>query len=256
MTTRNSWHESVPDGSEFDLEKRTNLEIMAKDLKHRETGLNLLSDVSEYGFGHKNTWMGVPIIRLPEDLILQQEIIWSEKPDLIIEIGIARGGGLVYNASLQEICGVEPNVVGVDNKIFKHTHTAIANNRFNPCIKLVEGDSISREVTSTIQKIVSSSKKTLLILDSDHSSDHVLNELRCYVPLLPIYSIIMVCDTLIDEYPEGTYVNRTWSDGKGPLDAIMRFRAESNTVEPFMENESRALILSEIRDGLLKKVSN
>jgi cephalosporin hydroxylase len=256
MATGNSWHESVPDALEFDLEKKTNLSIIANDFKHREAGLNLLRDVGEYGFGHKNTWMGIPIIRLPEDLILQQEIIWSEKPDLIIEVGVARGGGLVYNASLQEICGIQPNVVGVDNKIFRHTHTAISNNRFNPSIRLIEGDSISREVTTRIQEIVSSSKKTLLILDSDHSSNHVLNELRCYVPLLPIFSIIMVCDTLIDEYPEGTYENRTWSDGKGPLDAITRFRAESKSVEPFMENESRALILSEIRDGLLKKVSN
>jgi hypothetical protein len=66
----------------------------------------------------------------------------------------------------------------------------------------------------------------------------------------------MVCDTLIDEYPEGTYENRTWSDGKGPLDAIKIFSTESKTVEPFMEMESRALVLSEIRDGLLRKVSN
>jgi cephalosporin hydroxylase len=256
MTASNSWHASVPDGSEFDLEKKTHLEIMAKDLKHRETGLNLLKDVGEYGFGHKNTWMGIPIIRLPEDLLLQQEIIWSEKPDLIIEVGVARGGGLVYNASLQEICGIQPNVVGVDNKIFKHTQTAIASNRFSESIRLIEGDSISAEVTSNIRKIVSTSEKTLLILDSDHSSRHVLNELRSYVPLLPVLSIIMVCDTLIDEYPEGTYPNRTWSDGKGPLDAILKFRTESQSVQPFMENESRALILSEIRDGLLRKVSN
>jgi cephalosporin hydroxylase len=256
MITGNSWHDSVPDASEFEKEKKQNLEVMAKDSIHRISGLNLLKDVSEYGFGHKNTWMGIPIIRLPEDLVLQQEIVWSEKPDLIIEIGVARGGGLVYNASLQETCGIQPNVVGVDNKIYEHTHAAIANNRFSESIRLIEGDSVSAEVTSKIKSIVATSAKTLLILDSDHSSKHVLNELRSYVPLLPKLSVIMVCDTLIDEYPEGTYPDRTWSNGKGPLDAINIFRTESKSVEPFMKNETRALILSEIRDGLLRKVSN
>ena len=66
----------------------------------------------------------------------------------------------------------------------------------------------------------------------------------------------MVCDTLIDEYPEGTYPDRTWSDGKGPLEAIKVFSGENHTVEPFMRNETRALVLSEIRDGLLRKVAN
>ena len=256
MITGNSWHDSVPDASEFESEKKKNLEAMAKECSHRILGLNLLKDVSRYGFGHKNTWMGIPIIRLPEDLILQQEIVWSEKPDLIIEIAVARGGGLVYNASLQETCGIPPNVVGVDNKIFEHTHEAIANNRFNESIRLIEGNSISAEVLSRIQSIVATSRKTLLILDSDHSCRHVLGELRSYVPLLPKLSIIMVCDTLIDEYPEGTYPDRSWSDGKGPLYAINIFRTESKSVEPFMENETRALVLSEIRDGLLRKVSN
>jgi cephalosporin hydroxylase len=256
MTQGNYWHESVPGASEFEEIKKKNLDLMAKELNYRASGLKLLRDVGEYGFGYKNTWMGIPIIRLPEDLILQQEIVWSEKPDLIIEIGIARGGGLVYNASLQETCGILPNVIGIDNKIFDHTYASIASNRFSQSIRLIEGDSISAQVTSNIRNIVSTSKKTLLILDSDHSSKHVLNELRSYVPLLPILSIIMVCDTLIDEYPEGTYPNRTWSDGKGPLDAILKFRTENQSVQPFMEIESRALVLSEIRDGLLRKVSN
>lgn len=254
--TENSWHDSVPNAQEFELEKSANLEKMAKNSDFRTSGLGLLKEVSDLGFGHKNTWMGTPIIRLPEDLILQQEIIWREKPDLILEIGVARGGGLLYNACLQEMSGIVPNVVGVDNKIYEHTLAAIKENRFNQSIELIEGDSVSSEVLSKVEAIAAKSLKTLLILDSDHSARHVLNELRGYVPLLPLNSIIMVCDTLIDEYPAGTYPDRTWSDGKGPLEAIKVFSGENHTVEPFMRNETRALVLSEIRDGLLRKVAN
>jgi cephalosporin hydroxylase len=254
--TENSWHDSVPNGQEFELEKRANLEKMAKNSDFRTSGLSLLKEVSDLGFGHKNTWMGTPIIRLPEDLMLQQEIVWREKPDLIIEIGVARGGGLLFNACLQEMSGINPNVIGVDNKIYEHTHAAIEANRLNQSIELIEGDSVSSEVLSKVRVVAAKSLKTLLILDSDHSAKHVLNELRGYVPLLPLNSIIMVCDTLIDEYPAGTYPDRTWSDGKGPLEAIKVFSAENQTVEPFMRNETRALVLSEIRDGLLRKVAN
>jgi cephalosporin hydroxylase len=254
--TENSWHDSVPNSEEFDLEKSINLEKLSKNSDFRTLGLSLLKKVSDLGFGHKNTWMGTPIIRLPEDLILQQEIVWREKPDLIIEIGVARGGGLLYNACLQEMSGIEPNVVGVDNKIYEHTHAAIRTNRFGKKIRLIEGDSVSNEVLQEVGAIAAKSLKALLILDSDHSARHVLNELRGYVPLLPLNSIIMVCDTLIDEYPAGTYPDRTWSDGKGPLEAIRIFMSETKLVETFMQNETRALVLSEIRDGLLKKVVN
>jgi cephalosporin hydroxylase len=255
MTSNNTWHESVPGSVEFESDKKRNLEALSKESRFRATGLELMTQLSEYGFGYKNSWMGVPIIRLPEDLILQQEVVWNEKPDLIIEIGVARGGGLIFNASLQEMCGITPNVLGVDNKFFDHTLAAIASNRFYQNINLIEGDSNSLEVVSRVQSVASECSKALLILDSDHSSKHVLEELRNYIPILPVNSVIMVCDTLIDEYPKGTYANRTWSDGKGPLDAIAIFRKENNSVLPFMEIESKALILSEIRDGLLRKIS-
>jgi cephalosporin hydroxylase len=255
MTSENTWHESVPGSVEFETDKEKKLLALSKESRFRTSGLGLMTELGEFGFGYKNSWMGVPIIRLPEDLILQQEVVWNEKPDLIIEIGVARGGGLIFNASLQEMCGVTPNVLGVDNKFFEHTLAAIANNRFSQAINLIEGDSISPEVVSKVQSFISEKSKTLLILDSDHSSKHVLEELRNYIPILPVNSIIMVCDTLIDEYPEGTYANRTWSDGKGPLDAIAIFRKDNNSVQPFMEVETRALILSEIRDGLLRKIS-
>lgn len=248
------WHDSVPDGDEFAQQRRHDIAALAKRSASRRAGLEILGKVGDLGFGHKNTWMGVPVIRLPEDILLQQEVIWTEKPDLVIEVGVARGGGLVLNASLQAMSGITPKVLGVDNKIFQHTRDSIESNVYSSAITILEGDSVSSSIVDQVSAFTSSSKKTLLVLDSDHSSDHVYNELMLYSSLLPADSIVIVCDTLIDELPPGTYPNRTWNDGKGPLDAVQRFLANNPDFEPFMSDETRSLILTEIRDGIMRKV--
>lgn len=227
---------------------------MAKLSDSRRAGLEILGKVGDLGFAHKNSWMGVPIIRLPEDILLQQEIIWAEKPDLVIEVGVARGGGLVLNASLQAMSGITPKVLGIDNKVFRHTRDSIEANPYSSAITLLEGDSTSSTIIDLVSSFTCSSKNTLLVLDSDHSSDHVYKELTLYAPLLSAGSVVIVCDTLIDELPPGTYPNRTWNDGKGPLDAVQRFLANNPDFEPFMSDETRSLILTEIRDGIMRKV--
>lgn len=255
MTESNSWHNEVPNDAVFKSERKLGMEALGLRLELRSDALGLLSRVSEHGFGHKNSWMGVPIIRLPEDLVLQQEIIWKERPDLVVESGVARGGGLIFNASMQEMCGVTPRVLGLDNKIFDHTSSALNKSRFARQIAVLEADSVSEQAREIVVRFAQTSQKTLLILDSDHSSGHVLKELRTFVPLLPIGSIVLVCDTLIDELPAGTYPERSWSNGLGPLHAIQAFLKENETVEPYMREETRALMFSEIRDGILRKVS-
>jgi cephalosporin hydroxylase len=255
MVENNSWHTEVPNDAAFQEKRQRDVLALAMQSDIRQAGLDLLKHASSFGFGHKNSWMGVPIIRLPEDILLQQEIIWSERPDLIIEVGVARGGGLLLNASLQSMSGVSPNVIGVDNKIFEHTKQAISTSTYSKSITLIEGDSVSEGVIEGVRDFTTKSKKALLVLDSDHSSDHVLEELRRYSPLLPEGSIVIVCDTLIDEYPADTYPDRSWSSGKGPWDAIRRYQEENMSLIPFMNNESRSLILSEIRNGVLIKAT-
>jgi cephalosporin hydroxylase len=255
MNAENSWHNSVPNGDQFEVDKKDSLSRLARNVSYRKKGLDLLLSLNNDGFSHKNSWLGVPIIRLPEDIPLQQELIWREKPDLIIEIGIARGGGLIFNASIQELSGLKPNVFGIDNKVYPHTHEAIENSRYSNNINILEGESTSMQTLKAVTPIIKSSCKTLLILDSDHSSKHVLNELNLYVPLLPINSLVIVCDTIIDELPAGTYPNRTWSDGKGPGHALKIFMLSNKYLSFYMEDESKSLVLSEIRDGFFKKTS-
>ncbi len=253
MTSRNTWHTSVPDAEQFERERSAAIKRLSEDPGLRKKGLDLLIEASAKGFGHKNTWLGVPIIRLPEDILVQQEIIWNMRPDLVIEVGVARGGGLILNASLLALSGSDVPVVGVDNRVFDHTKVAISNSQFSAQISLIEGDSVGEEVIEQVSKFTEFSKKTLLILDSDHSEDHVYKELAAYVPLLPAGSVIIVCDTLIDELPPGTYRDRSWSDGKGPLAAIEKYLKHNSGLSWFRRDLTRSLIFSEIRDGILIK---
>jgi cephalosporin hydroxylase len=232
MVESNTWHSDVPNDADFTLKKKSDLLSIASQSQFRNEGLALMRVLGDEGFGHKNSWMGVPIIRLPEDMILQQELIWIEKPDLIIEVGVARGGGLLYNASLQEAFGIKPNVVGIDNKVFEHTWKAIESSRYASAINILEGDSVSEDARAQVARFTKLSEKTLLVLDSDHSSKHVLSELEQFVPLLPVGSVIIVCDTLIDELPPGTYRDRSWGDGKGHLDAIQKYRLNTDSGTP------------------------
>lgn len=255
MAESNHWHENVPDAKHFEIDRHEGITALASDNEARQAGLKLLRKTAVYGFGHKHTWLGVPVIRLPEDLVFQQDLVFSEKPDLIVEIGVARGGGLVFNASIQQICGLEPKVLGVDNRVFPHTRDAVGKSAFKDFIEIIEGDSVSKEVVGQVAQRIAASRKTLLVLDSDHSYEHVLCELEAYAEHLPSSSLILVCDTLIDELPKGTFKNRTWENGRGPLAAIEEFlRRHDNFVSDFVV-ETNSLLLSEIRNGVLRKVN-
>jgi len=251
----NSWHEQVPNASDFKLGLVPLRQTMGSDLGLRAKALDLQLEARKYSLGYHTEWLGVPVIRLAEDLVRQQEIIFREQHGLIIEVGVARGGGLVFSASMQEIATIKPNVIGIDNKIFPHTRSAIADSKYHSAIRLMEADSTSLKAIEFIRKSVESDqvKDCLLILDSDHSTPHVLEELRAYVPLLPKGSTVMVCDTIIDEFPPGTYEDRTWSNGSGPGKAIEVFLAEGGPLIR-VQAETDDLLLTEIRGGILRKI--
>lgn len=247
----NQWHSEVPDQLEFSRQVQRWKSELGENVSLRSLSLDLYKRASISYFGYTNNWLGVPIIRLPEDLIRQQEIISSEKPDRIIEVGVARGGGLLFGCSIMDISGIEPRVLGIDNLIYPHTREAIETSRYRDRIRLVQADSTSRLALDESRSFLVGSRKAMLILDSNHTSDHVYGELEAYVPLLPKSSLILVCDTIIDELPPGSYPDRPWNDGKGPRDALARFATASNRLN-LEEGVTSDLLLSEIRGGFAR----
>ena len=150
-----------------------------------------------YGF----SWMGRPVIQLPEDMIRMQEVIYRIQPDIIIETGVAHGGSLIYYASLCKAMG-RGRVVGVDIEIRPANRSAIEAHDMSPLITLIEGSSTAPEVVSQVKSLIEPGDKVLVILDSDHSRAHVADELEAYAPFVTIDSYIVATDGIMQDLHE------------------------------------------------------
>src|SRR5690606_14135131 len=155
-------------------------------------------NIAKYSYNF--SWLGRPIIQYPQDMVMMQEIIWSIKPDLIIETGIAHGGSLIFYASILDLIG-KGIVVGVDIDIRKHNFDEIVKHPMYKRIKMIQGSSIDLQVVNQIKEIASDKKKVLVCLDSNHTHEHVLEELKIYSELVSIGSYIVVFDTIVEDLP-------------------------------------------------------
>src|SRR4051812_7781559 len=146
-----------------------------------------------YGF----TWLGRPVIQLPEDLIRIQEVIYRIKPDVIIETGVAHGGSLVFYASLLAAMS-RGRVVGVDIEIRPPNRAAIEAHPLSPRITLVEADSVLPDTVDRVAKEIGRPEAALVVLDSKHTKDHVLSELRLYSRFVTVGSYIVATDGIME----------------------------------------------------------
>lgn len=143
------------------------------------------------------TWLGRPIIQLPEDMLRIQEVIYRVKPDVIIETGVAHGGSLVFYASLCKAMN-QGRVIGTDIEIRPHNRKAIEAHELFQYITLVEGDSTDEQTVNNIKAMVEPGERGFVILDSNHSKQHVLTELEIYSNLVAIGSYIVACDGIME----------------------------------------------------------
>ena len=145
-----------------------------------------------YGF----TWMGRPIIQLPEDLVRMQELVYRLAPDVVIETGVAHGGSLIFYASLCKAMG-RGRVIGIDIEIRRHNRRAIESHELYDYIDLVEGNSVDPDVVRRVRSLVRPGESILVSLDSKHTKDHVLAELEAYAPLVSVDSYIVAADGIM-----------------------------------------------------------
>jgi len=150
----------------------------------------------KYSYNFK--WMGRPIIQLPQDIVAMQEIIWTVKPDLIVETGIAHGGSLVFSASMLELIGGDGQVIGIDIDIRNHNREEIEKHPMAKRITMVEGDSIDSTLVAHIRELATGHSRILVFLDSCHELEHVLAEMRAYSPLVSVDSYLVVFDTIVE----------------------------------------------------------
>lgn len=185
------------------------------------------------------TWLGRPILQLPEDMFRLQEVIYTLRPDVIVECGIAHGGGLIFYASLCKAIG-QGRVIGVDVEIRPHNRAAIAAHELSPLITLLEGSSIAPEIVRKIYGLVKPGEKVLVCLDSNHSRDHVLAELEAYAGLITPGSYIVAMDGVKEDMVGAKRFEPDWL-WDNPRRAALQFverHPEFNIEEPaFAFNE-------------------
>lgn len=251
--TENEWHTDVPGADDFARQRDRWRAGLGADDELRRAAVDLQVAADRHSYTYTWEWLGVPIIRVPDDIVVLQELVWSLRPDRIVETGVARGGSLLLNASLQLLAGLTPRVLGIDILILEHTHRALVGHPMAQGIELLESGSTDEEAVQRTTEFLAGSSAALLVLDSNHTHDHVLDELRSLAPLLPVGSYVVVADTLIEEFPAGHYADRPWDRGNNPLTAVRAFLAENDDFE-LDERWSRRALMSEFRDGVLRKV--
>ena len=217
-------------------------------------GVDFLVKTAPTKYSYHFSWMGRPIIALPQDMIAMQEIIWKIRPDLIIETGVAHGGSIVYYASLLELIGEDGLVIGIDIDIRKHNRDLIEAHPMMKRIKLLEGSSLSTEIVNEVKQIASGKKRILVCLDSNHTHEHVLEELNLYAPLTSIDSYCVVFDTVVEDMPaDWDWGNRPWGVGNNPKTAVVEYLQSTDNFVIDKEIDHKILI-SVAPDGYLKRV--
>ena len=204
------------------------------------------------------SWMGRPVIQLPEDLLRLQELIWRIKPDVIIETGVAHGGGLVFYASLCEAMG-RGRVIGVDVEIRPHNREAIEAHPLFHRITLIEGSSIDPDVVRGVQQRIEPGESVLVLLDSNHTKAHVAGELRAYGPMVTPGSYIIAMDGYIMTLNAGgprTTPEWAWNNPNAAAAEFVRENPDFVLDEPaFTFNESPLMRgLSYFRGGSVRRV--
>jgi len=157
------------------------------------------------------SWMGRPIIQLPEDMVRIQEVIYRVKPDVIVETGVAHGGSLIYYAGLCKAMS-RGRVIGVDVEIRPHNRKAIEAHELFPFITLIEGDSVSSEVVDAVKALIQPGDVTMVILDSNHTKQHVLGELEAYHGLVTVGSYIVATDGIMQDLYDVPRGKPEWAD--------------------------------------------
>jgi cephalosporin hydroxylase len=223
--------------AEFSAMRKVSLLKRSKDSEFKETSATWLGKSVNHKYSYQFDWMGVPIIQYPEDLIGFQEVVWATKPDVIVECGVARGGSLLFWCSMIELTSKAPKVIGVDIAIHEHTRRAISESKYSDDIILLEGDSSREETLTQVLGKIGPSERVMVVLDSNHTEEHVLKELELYANLVSEGCYLLVLDTVIEFLDRDA--DRPWGPGESPWTATQNFMAVRDEFENDKELESK-----------------
>ena len=215
---------------------------MKSDQELQHAALDVLSRADRYRWIHQTSWMGEPILNLPQDMFAIQEIIYKTRPKFIIEVGVAWGGGVLFHATLLEVLGGE-RVIGIDTFIPDDLNQRLmSHGKISERIELINASSVESATIGKILRLLGGCRDVLVILDSSHTHEHVLNELRSYSPLVGKGHYVVCGDTLIEIIPPQIHRPRPWGPGNNPQTALQAFLKENERFEIDQEIEDKLLL--------------
>lgn len=241
----------------FQAEVAANIAGLRRDGDVQALSRIWLREITRHKYAYNFSWLGRPLIQFPQDMCAIQELVWKVRPDLIIETGIAHGGSLVMNASLLamlDYCDAaesgEPldpraprrRVLGVDIDIRSHNRAAIESHPMRSRIHMIQGSSIDPGVISEVAAFARNYPRVMVLLDSNHTHEHVLAELEGYAPLVTPGSYCVVYDTLIEDMPADLVIDRPWGPGNNPKTAVSTYLARHAGFEVDLDLEAKLLI--------------
>lgn len=253
---------------QFRQEVCNNITDLGQDIALNKLAREFMIDSGRHRYTYNFSWLGRPIIQFPQDMVAMQELIWSANPDLIIETGIAHGGSLVFSASMLALldmtdaieAGVtfDPKtsgrkVLGIDIDIRAHNRAAIEAHPMASRIQMIQGSSIAPEVIEQVNQIASGYKRVLVCLDSNHTHEHVLAELKGYAQLTSVNSYCVVFDTAIEDVPKEVFQDRAWGPGDNPKTAVWEYLKTHPEFEIDTSIQHK-LLITVAPDGYLKRV--
>jgi len=253
---------------QFQRDVASNIEGLRADVDLQAMSRIWIREITPHRWAYNFSWLGRPAIQFPNDAWAMQEIIWQVRPDLIIETGIAHGGSLIFSASMLALLDIADaavandtinprisnrKVLGIDIEIRSHNRAAIEQHPLSSRIQLIQGSSISSEVIAEVKEIAAGYSRILVCLDSNHTHDHVLEELKAYAPLTSVGSYCIVFDTIIEDMPESFFPNRQWGVGNNPKTAVQEY-LKTHTEFQIDQNMHHKLLITVAPDGYLKRI--
>ena len=235
----------MDDISRFEAEKAERIKGYKTDAEMRELCRQFLEKTVEVKYSYNFNWLGLPIIQYPQDIVAMQEIIWEYRPELIVETGIARGGSIIFYASMLDLLGGDGRVIGVDLDIRQHNREKIEAHAFSRRVEMIQGSSVDVSVIGKVFDSAKGSGRVLVVLDSNHTRDHVLAELHAYSPLVKKGGYMVVFDTFVENLPDRLCLDRPWGKGDNPMTAV----------NEFMKQNDRFVLVDDIEDKLMLTVA-
>lgn len=255
--------------SDFQREVAERIVAISADKHLCDTAAAFMESSGKPKYSYNFSWQGRPIIQYPQDMVAMHELIWSIKPDLIIETGIAHGGSIIFSASqlaMLDMCDAieagetfDPKisrrkVLAIDIDIRAHNRAAIEAHPMASRIQMIQGSSVAPEIVEQVHAIARNYSRILICLDSNHTHAHVLDELRAYAPLTTKGSYCVVFDTIVEDMPKEMYPDRPWGPGNNPKTAVWEYLKTHPKFEIDKSIQDK-LLITVAPDGYLKRTS-